>query len=118
MLHPDPQDIFIIGQGTGGTPIAAGVSAKTRDIRVVDMVAPVFNVMQQAALRSGGDAVHEPLREYYADPRYTRMVADARNVLLSDEFAMTLLRRTRSGRRQHWRGSYTPPIFFVWHFIG
>ena len=85
MLHPDPQDIFIIGQGTGGTPIAAGVNAKTRNIRVVDIVAPVFNVMQQAALRSGDDAMHKPLREYYADPRYTRTVADARHVLLSEE---------------------------------
>jgi spermidine synthase len=85
MLHPDPQDIFIIGQGTGGTPIAAGVSAKTRNIRVVDIVAPVFNVMQQAALRSGEDVLHKPLREYYADPRYTRTVADARHVLLSEE---------------------------------
>jgi len=85
MLHPDPQDIFIIGQGSGGTPIAAGVSAKTRNIRVVDIVAPVFNVMQQAAFRSGEDVLHKPLREYYADPRYTRTVADARHVLLSEE---------------------------------
>jgi spermidine synthase len=85
MLHPDPQDIFIIGQGTGGTPIAAGANAKTRSIRVVDIVAPVFNVMEQAALRSGEDVMHKPLREYYADPRYTRTVADARHVLLSEE---------------------------------
>jgi spermidine synthase len=84
MLHPDPQDIFIIGQGTGGTPIAAGVSSKTRNIRVVDIVAPVFNVMQQAALRSGEDVLHKPLREYYADRRYARTVADARHVLLSE----------------------------------
>src|SRR5262249_29296616 len=34
ILHPDPGDIFIIGQGTGGTPIAAGVNPKTRNIRV------------------------------------------------------------------------------------
>src|SRR5262249_1417343 len=84
-LHPDPGDIFIIGQGTGGTPIAAGVNPKTRNIRVVDIVAPVFNVMREAALRSGEDVAHRPLREYYADARYTRMVADARHALLSDE---------------------------------
>jgi hypothetical protein len=52
---------------------------------VVDIVAPVFNVMQQAGLRSGEDVVHKPIREYYADPRYTRMVADARHALLSEE---------------------------------
>jgi spermidine synthase len=85
MLHPNPQDIFVIGQGTGGTPIAAGANAKTLSIRVVDIVAPVFNVMEQAALRSGEDVMHKPLRDYYADPRYTRIVADARHVLLSEE---------------------------------
>jgi len=85
MLHPDPQDIFIIGQGTGGTPIAAGVNPKTRNVRVVDIVAPVFNVMQQAALGSGEDVLHKPLREYYPDPRYTRVVADARHLLLTQE---------------------------------
>ena len=85
MLHPDPQDIFIIGQGTGGTPIAAGVNPKTRNIRVVDIVAPVFNVMRQAALRSGEDVLHKPLREYYADPRCTHRVADARHLLLAEE---------------------------------
>jgi spermidine synthase len=85
MLHTDPQDIFIIGQGTGGTPIAAGVNAKTRSIRVIDIVAPVFNVIEEAALRSGDDALHRPLRDYYSDPRFTRVIADARHVLLSEE---------------------------------
>src|SRR4029077_7139288 len=65
--------------------IAAGVNAKTQNIRVVDIVAPVFNVMQQAALRSGEDVLHEPVREYYADRRYTRLVADARHLLLTEE---------------------------------
>lgn len=85
MLHPNPQDIFIIGQGTGGTPIAAGVNPNTRTIRVVDIVAPVFDVMQRAAVRSGDDIMHRPLRDYYGDPRYTRTVMDARHVLLSEE---------------------------------
>jgi spermidine synthase len=85
ILHPNPRNIFIIGQGTGGTPIAAGVSPKTRNIQVVDIVAPVFDVMQQAALRSGEDVLHKPLRDYYADPHYTRIVADARHLLLTQE---------------------------------
>jgi predicted membrane-bound spermidine synthase len=61
------------------------VNPKTQNIRVVDIVAPVFNVMQQAALRSGEDVLHEPVREYYADPRYRRLVADARHLLLTEE---------------------------------
>jgi spermidine synthase len=85
LLHPDPQDILIIGQGTGGTPIAAAVSPKTRNIRVVDIAAPVFDVMREAAGRSGEDILHQPLREYHADPRFSRVIADARHLLLTQE---------------------------------
>jgi predicted membrane-bound spermidine synthase len=85
LLHPDPQDILIIGQGAGGTPIAAGVSQKTHNVRVVDIAAPVFDAMQEAARRSADDVLHRPLRQYYADPRYTRIVADARHLLLTEE---------------------------------
>jgi spermidine synthase len=84
ILHPNPQDVLIIGQGTGGTPIAAGVNPKTRHIHVVDIVAPVFGVMQVLAVGSGRDALHKPVRAYYSDPRYTRTVADARHVLLTE----------------------------------
>jgi predicted membrane-bound spermidine synthase len=41
--------------------------------------------MQQAAGRSGDDVLHRPLRHYYADPRYTRIVADARHLLLTEK---------------------------------
>ena len=84
MLHPNPQDVLIIGQGTGGTPIAAGVNPKTRHVHVVDIVAPVFGVMQEAAMGSGQDSLHKPIRAYYSDLRYTRTVADARHVLLTE----------------------------------
>jgi hypothetical protein len=85
LLHPDPREMLIIGQGTAGTPIAAGVNRKTRRIRVVDIASPVLDVMRAAALRSGEDALHKPIRQYYADPRYTRIVADARHLLLTED---------------------------------
>jgi predicted membrane-bound spermidine synthase len=85
ILHPNPQDVLIIGQGTGGTPIAAGVSPKTRHVHVVDILAPVFGVMQEFAVGSAQDALHKPVRAYYSDPRYTRTVADARHVLLTED---------------------------------
>ena len=85
LLHPDPQDILIIGQGAGSTPIAAGVNPKTHNVRVVDIAAPVFDAMHEAARRSVDDVLHRPLRQYYADPRYTRIVADARHLLLTEE---------------------------------
>jgi spermidine synthase len=85
ILHPNPQDVLIIGQGTGGTPIAAGMNPKTRLVHVVDIVAPVFGVMQEVAVGSGQDALHKPVRAYYSDPRYTRTVADARHVLLTED---------------------------------
>jgi spermidine synthase len=84
IVHHDPQDILIIGQGTGGTPIGVGVNPRTRHIHVVDILAPVFNVMQEAALRSGHDNLHKPIREYYSDPRYTRTVSDGRHLLLME----------------------------------
>jgi hypothetical protein len=84
VLHPNPQDILIIGQGTGGTPIAAGVNPKTQRIQIVDIVAPVFGVMRQVALGPGQGALHETVRAYYSDPRYARTVADARHVLLTE----------------------------------
>jgi spermidine synthase len=85
ILHPNPQDVLIIGQGTGGTPIAAGMNPKTRHVHVVDIVAPVFGVMQEVAVGSREDALHKPVRAYYSDPRYTRTVADARHVLLTED---------------------------------
>ena len=85
LLHPDPQDILIIGQGTAGTPIAAGIKPQTRNVRVVDIAAPVLDVMLAAARRSGDDTLHKPVREYYADRRFTRLVADARHVLLTED---------------------------------
>jgi spermidine synthase len=91
VLHPNPQDILIIGQGAGGTPIAAGVNPTTRHVHVVDIVAPVFGVMQEAAVRSGQDTLHEPIRAYYSDPRYTRTVADARHVLLTEDIRYDII---------------------------
>jgi hypothetical protein len=91
VVHPDPQDILIIGQGTGGTPIGVGVNPKTRHVRVVDILAPVFDIMQEAAVRSGEDVLHKPIREYYSDPRYTRTVSDARHLLLTEDLRYDII---------------------------
>jgi spermidine synthase len=91
VLHPDPQEIFIIGQGTGGTAIAAGANPRTRHVHVVDIVSPVLNVMQTAAVRSGQDLLHKPIREYYSDPRYTRTVADTRHILLTEDLQYDII---------------------------
>jgi spermidine synthase len=91
IMHPDPQDILVIGQGSGGTPVAAGINPRTQRIRVIDIVAPVFDVMRQAAARSGQDTLHAPLRAYHADPRYTRTVADARHVLLTEDTSYDII---------------------------
>jgi spermidine synthase len=71
--------------------VAAGVNPRTRRIRVIDIVAPVFDVMRQASARSGQDALHGPLRAYHADPRYTRTVADARHVLLTEDIRYDII---------------------------
>jgi predicted membrane-bound spermidine synthase len=70
----------VIGSGTGGTAYASGVNPVTERIRVVEIVEPVFSVMRQFARNADGGGVDELFR----DPRFERVVADARHVLFTE----------------------------------
>jgi spermidine synthase len=80
-LHPDPKSVLIIGQGTGGTPYGAGVNPATETIRVMEIVGPVVEVMEEAAERGADPG----LIRYLADPRYERVVGDARHALFIED---------------------------------
>jgi hypothetical protein len=72
--------VLLIGNGSGGTPYAAGVNSKTEHIRVIEIVQPVYSVMKQFAAVSADSA----LRGLIADRRIERVVGDGRHFLYTD----------------------------------
>jgi spermidine synthase len=80
MVHPSPRSVLVVGHGTGGTSYAAGANPSIDRVRVVEIVAPIYNVMSEFSALGGKTAVDQLL----ADPRYERVVGDARHVLFTD----------------------------------
>lgn len=79
LLHPAPQDVLVIGSGSGGTPFAAGVNPTTERVRVVELVGPVFQVLRAFAAREPDSAIAGLLR----DPRYEFVVGDGRRAIFA-----------------------------------
>ena len=46
LIHPDPKSVLVVGHGAGGTPYGAGVNPSVRTVRVVEIVEPVYRVME------------------------------------------------------------------------
>jgi spermidine synthase len=81
LVHPNPRSVLLIGNGSGGTPYAASVNSKTQDIRVIEIVQPVYSVMKQFSAVSASGA----LRGLLADQRFERVVGDGRHFLHTNE---------------------------------
>jgi spermidine synthase len=75
LVHPDPREILVIGVGAGGTPYSAGISPATRHIRAIELVRPVYDVLDQYAAAHSESAVAQMRR----DPRYTWVYGDGRH---------------------------------------
>jgi predicted membrane-bound spermidine synthase len=73
-LHPNPEDVLVIGSGSGGTPFAAGWNPATRRIRAVELVAPVYGVIRDYAATRPESA----LATLTTDPRFTLAIGDGR----------------------------------------
>jgi predicted membrane-bound spermidine synthase len=73
-IHPDPQDVLVIGSGSGGTPFAAGWNPATRHIRAIELIAPVYEVIRDYAATRPDSALAALTR----DPRFTLAVGDGR----------------------------------------
>ena len=73
-LHPNPEDVLVIGSGSGGTPFAAGWNPATRQIRAVELVAPVYGVIRDYAATRPASA----LATLTTDPRFTHAIGDGR----------------------------------------
>jgi predicted membrane-bound spermidine synthase len=76
-VHPEPKSVLIIGQGTGGTPYGAGARPETEKIRVMEIVGPVVELVEEAARRE----LDKGVVRYMADPRFERVIGDARHAL-------------------------------------
>ena len=78
LLHPDPQRVLAIGVGSGGTPWGATVSPTTREIRGVELVAPVLDALSEIASARPDSGVAALL----ADPRVRLEYGDGRQALM------------------------------------
>lgn len=80
LVHPNPKSVLVVGYGAGGTPYGAGANQNIKRVRVVEIVAPVYDVMVRFSALDGKTAVDRLL----TDPRYERVVGDARHVLFTE----------------------------------
>jgi spermidine synthase len=76
-VHPDPKSVLMIGYGGGGTLWAMAGNPALERIEVVEIVAPVVDVM-----RRYGAARSEAARRLFDDHRIATTIGDGRHRLL------------------------------------
>lgn len=79
LLHPAPNEVLIVGFGSGGTPFTAGLNPATQRIDVVEIAAPVYRAHREATGRGFG----LPTGVMFDDPRYRLLLDDGRRYLAS-----------------------------------
>src|SRR5438093_2275315 len=77
ILHGGPQDVAIIGLGTGGTAWAAACRPETADVTVYEIFGPQRRLLEAFRSRER----YPPLEGFLRDPRIRIEVADGRNAL-------------------------------------
>lgn len=77
LIHPDPQRVLAIGVGSGGTPYGATVNPATREIRGVELIAPVLDALGHIARARPESGVAALLN----DPRVRLEAGDGRRAL-------------------------------------
>jgi spermidine synthase len=81
IVHGSPQDVAIIGLGSGDTAWAAACRRETRALTVFEIARPLPRLLGELAAR-------EPLpdlRAFLADPRLRLVISDGRNALERDQ---------------------------------
>lgn len=81
LVHDRPEDVLVIGVGSGGTPYGAGIRAETRHVRAIEIVAPVYRVLDRYV---GGGGRHG-IDGLFRDPRFEFDVGDGRHALFTDD---------------------------------
>jgi spermidine synthase len=74
LLHPNPQDVFVLGLGTGVSAAAVARYPSVRSIEIADI---------EPAARDAAGLFGDENRNVLADPRVRLVVADGRNRLLA-----------------------------------
>jgi spermidine synthase len=77
LLHPNPEQIMIIGLGSGGTPHTLGINPATKQVKVVELLGAELTVLREYAQT----AIGRPLKYLLEDPRYQIIVGDGRREL-------------------------------------
>ncbi len=80
LVHPAPHEVLVIGVGSGGTPWAAGVNPVSREIRSVELVAPVLTVLEEV----GRKYPDSPMHALFTDPRFRIEYGDGRRLVTHD----------------------------------
>ena len=80
MIHPAPEDVAIIGLGSGDTAWAAGVRPETRRIDIFEILRPLPRLLE----RIRGEPLPN-LNALLGDPRMRIIMADGRNALMRSE---------------------------------
>jgi MFS family permease len=78
LVHPNPQNILVIGIGSAGTPYAVGVNPATQSIRAVEIIGSELDVLESYA-RSQSLSV---IQQFLNDPRYELIIGDGRRELV------------------------------------
>lgn len=81
LLHPDPQEIAIIGLGSGDTLFSAASRMETRDIVCIEIIAAQLETLREHAAESGYAALEKVL----GDERVRHVGGDGRQFLMTTD---------------------------------
>jgi spermidine synthase len=81
LIHPAPEEIAVIGLGSGETAWAVGCREETRRVRVFEIAASQHRLLEQVSVV----APFPSLVDLLSDRRVTLEVADGRQALARDE---------------------------------
>jgi hypothetical protein len=81
LIHPAPERVLTIGVGSGGTPYGATVNPATREIRAIELIRPVLDVLDEIARERPESGVAALI----ADRRVSLEYGDGRRALTRGE---------------------------------
>lgn len=79
LLHPRPEDIAIIGLGSGDTPYAAAARYETQSITCIEIIPGLLNILRQEAARHADS----PIAAMLAETHIHHLTSDGRRFLNS-----------------------------------
>lgn len=77
LIHPRPNDVLVVGLGSGGTAYGAGIRASSRKITVVELVSAEYPLIRRYMDYGRSPA----LENMFADSRYEWVRGDGRRYL-------------------------------------